>query len=78
MPHKANPPKSPTPKKPHPRPLPRREGSDMLGLLKSLTNRKRGLKNIESNNNKKNNKSNIIYSEWGKKNVVFVALLLFM
>ena len=39
----------------------------MLGLLKSLTDRKKGLKNIESNNNKKNNKSNIIYSKWEKR-----------
>ncbi|MCI6130681.1 hypothetical protein, partial [Prevotella sp.] len=59
-------------------PLPRREGSDMLGLLKLLTNRKRGLKNIESNNNKKNSKNNIIHYEWKKENVVFVVLLLFM
>ena len=34
----------------------------MLGLLKSLTYGKKGLKNIESNNNKKNNKNNIFSS----------------
>ena len=50
----------------------------MLGLLKSLTDGKKELKNIESYNNKKNNKNNIIHSEWKQEIVVFVVLLLFM